>query len=191
MRRSILFILTIFISSIAFSQEEDSYVLGDKTSSTSNTTEWKITDKFDWHRVTVGGGLGATFGTITYIEIAPTFGYYLTKNIVAGVGANYTYYSDNDYNYSTSIYGGRIFGEYVFPDLPLLAHVEGEVINLAGFANKRINIYNVYVGGGIKQSLGPNSYIFILGLWNLNETKESSYYLQPNPIIRGGIAIGI
>jgi len=177
--------------SVGFAQSDDSYVLGDNTGSTDVAPEWKITDKFDWHRVTVGGGLGATFGTITYIEISPIFGYYLTKHIIAGVGANYTYYSDNDYNYSTSIYGARIFGEYIFADLPLLAHVEGEVINLAGFANKRINIYNFYVGGGIKQNLGANSYVFILGLWNLNETKESSYYLQPNPTIRIGIAIGI
>ncbi len=46
------------------------------------------------------------------------------------------------------------------------------------------------MGWGFKQRVGGNSYIYILGLWNLNETKESNF-VQPNPVIRAGIAIGL
>jgi hypothetical protein len=189
MLKYILIIITLSISILGFSQDEDSYVFGDNV---SNNSVVKSSDKkgFDWDRVTIGGGLGMSFGSITYIEVSPSFGYYLTDNILAGIGGNYTYYSEEKTNFSTSLYGGRVFGEYIFNSIPVLAHVELEVINVESYDNKRMNIVNPYIGGGIKQRLGGMSYIFILVLWNLNETKES-LVLQSNPVIRGGIAIGM
>ncbi len=183
-----LIILALFISTFGFSQDEDSYVFGDDTESSS--TNSSKGGGFDWERATIGGGLGLSFGTLTVLEIAPNFGYYLTDNVLVGVGGRYSYYKDNVDNFSTSIYGGRVFGEYLFGKLPFLAHVETELINLEWTQDVRKNIVNVYVGGGIKQRIGGRSYLYILGLWNLNETKES-FILQPNPIIRGGIAIGL
>lgn len=184
-----LIILTLLISTLGFAQEEDAYVFGDNTSNNS-TSASSGGGGFDWDRVTIGGGLGMTFGSITYIEVSPTFGYYLTDNILAGIGGNYTYYSEKATNFNTSLYGGRIFGEYVFENIPFLAHAEIELINIESYDNERINIINPYIGGGLKQSFGGHSYLYILVLWNLNETKES-FLLQPNPVIRGGISIGM
>ncbi|OFY92702.1 MAG: hypothetical protein A3K10_11595 [Bacteroidetes bacterium RIFCSPLOWO2_12_FULL_31_6] len=189
MTKYFLLIITLVISTLGFSQEEDPYVFGDKT--TNNTATKPAKDGgFDWERVTVGGGLGMTFGSITYIEISPSIGYYFTDNILAGIGGNYTYYSEKAANFNTSIYGGRVFGEYIFSNIPILLHTELELINIESYDNTRINIVNPYIGGGLKQSFGGHSYFFILVLWNLNETKES-FLLQPNPVIRGGIAIGL
>jgi hypothetical protein len=187
------FLVSIFLltSLIGFSQEEDSYVYGDNSSSTKSASANNDTKGFDWGRTTIGGGLGLTFGDITVIEIAPNFGYYLTDQILAGVGLNYTYYAEKRVNFSTSIYGGRVYGEYLVPNMPLLAHAEVELINLEWSDTERKNIVNVYVGGGLKQDLGGGSYVYILGLWNLNETKESVLIQQPNPVIRIGIAIGL
>ena len=182
-----LIILMLLISISGFSQDEDSYVFGDNTTNSNGSTKKK---GFDWDRVTIGGGLGASFGTITVFEIAPDFGYYLTDNILVGIGGRYTYYKDNEFNRSTTIYGGRVYGEYIFTKLPFLIHAETELVNLEWNTNERLNIVNVYIGGGIKQALGGRSYLYILGLWNLNETKES-FIIQPNPIIRGGITIGL
>jgi len=109
---------------------------------------------------------------------------------VVGLGANYMYYEEKRANFSTSIYGGRVFGQYVFSELPLLGHVEAELINVPNYNNTRLNIYNFYVGGGLKQQLSDNSYFYILGLWNLNETEES-FFIQPNPVVRIGIAVGL
>jgi hypothetical protein len=183
-----LIIIILAISTLGFSQDEDSYVFGDNTS--NNSSVKKSSNGFDWDRVTVGGGLGLTFGTVTYVEVSPTLGYFITDNFLAGIGANYTYYEEKQYNFKMSMYGGRVFTEYLFDNLPVLAHAELELINIESYDNERINIINPYIGGGIKQKFGDNSYFFILVLWNLNETKES-YFLQPNPIIRGGIAIGL
>jgi hypothetical protein len=184
-----LIIITLFVSVLGYSQDEDSYVFGDDASNNSNGKP-SGGGGFDWDRATIGGGFGLSFGDITVIELAPNFGYYLTDNIIAGIGGRYSYYKDNELNLSTSIYGGRLFGEYLFNRLPFLIHAETELINLEWTRNERKNIVNVYVGGGLKQKLGAMSYFYILALWNLNETKES-YILQPNPIIRGGIAIGL
>jgi len=191
MMKRLFLIFTIFSSTLVFAQNEDAYVYGDNGSrgSTSSSSDWKITDPLDWERVTVGGGLGLQIGTVTLIQVAPRIGYYLTKNVLLGVGGNYSYYEERN-SFSTTLYGGRIFAEYLFEDFPLFAHVESELINIESFPDQRINIYNFYVGGGVRQSLGGGSYIFILGLWNLNETQESRF-TQPNPIIRGGIAIGL
>lgn len=190
MVKSFFIIISLFFVSLASAQDDDSYVYGDSDSEV--TSEDEITKAgFDWDKVTVGGNLGMTFGTITYIEIAPTAGYYLTEEIIAGAGVNYIYYAEKRINYSTSIYGGKVFAQYLFPDLPILAHTEAEFINLDLTGNnERTTIVNLYVGGGFKQDMGGGSYLYILGLYNLNETKES-FFLQPNPLIRIGFAIGL
>jgi len=187
MIKHFLILLAVLVSTLGFSQDEESYVFGDNSDEKSDVVS---SSGFNWDRVTIGGGLGLSFGSLTIIEIAPSIGYYLTDNILVGVGGRYSYYKNNNTKLSQSIYGGRLFGEYLFKKLPFLAHLETELINLEWAQNERKNIVNVYVGGGIKQRIGGGSYFFILALWNLNETKES-YILQPNPIIRGGIAIGL
>ena len=100
-------ILALLFSTLAFSQDEESYVFGDNSDEKSNGTS---SSGFDWDRITIGGGLGLSFGTLTIIEIAPSIGYYLTDNILVGVGGRYSYYKDNIVNSRTTIYGGRFFG---------------------------------------------------------------------------------
>lgn len=184
-----ILILLLFCSPIlSYSQaDEDSYVYGDTQKAKADSEK---SGKFDWKRVTVGGGLGATFGDLTYFEISPTAGYYITDNILAGIGGTYIYYSDNINEYKTNIYGGTLFTEYLFKDLPILAHAETNLMNYYSWNSQaRINAVGVFLGGGLKQQLGDgHSYLSILVLWDVNETKDSFY---PNPIIRGGIAIGL
>lgn len=187
MMKQLLFIVAIFCSVSLLAQGDDSYVYGDRGSSSgSSSSDWGFFDPFDFQRLTIGGGLGLQVGTITLIEISPTIGYYMTRNVLFGVGGNYTYYSQRNFN--TSWYGGRVFAEYFFQDFPLFAHVESELMNVAG-DNERVNILNLYVGGGFRQQLGGNSFAYLLGLWNLNESPES-FVTQPNPVIRAGVAIG-
>lgn len=189
MLRYSLIVLMLVLGSSLKAQDEG-YVYGDGPAETEEVSTPKKSG-FDWNRVTIGGGFGMTFGDLTFIEIAPNLGYYLTDNILVGLGGNYTYYSDNRSGWNTSIYGARVYGEYLFDNLPLLAHVETELINFEDFDGSRLNIINLYVGGGIQQRFANNSYFYILALWNLNETKESLYFQPPSPIIRGGIAIGL
>lgn len=188
MKKSLLLIFTVIAVLYCQAQVDDNYVYGDTGAKSKKTVQ---KSGFDWSRTTIGGGFGMTFGDYTIIDVSPTFGYYITDELLAGIGGTYTYYSEKQTNFSTSLYGGRVFTEYLFSNFPLLAHAELEVLNIEDFSDgSRVNVINPYVGGGLKQSIGGNSYFYIIALWNLNETPES-YALQPNPIIRGGIAIGL
>ncbi|MGB0888480.1 MAG: hypothetical protein ACPGSL_10175, partial [Vicingaceae bacterium] len=180
-----------------FSQNEDAYVYGDNATNNPKTNN-NLKKGFDWSKTTIGGGFALQFGNVTIVSVAPNLGYYLTESFIAGVGINYTYENNKAFTpeYKSSTYGANIYTQYLIPKMPLMAHLELESANIAIkyqsnlYSDITINLINVYVGGGLKQLLGGNSYLYILGLWNLNETKESSF-VQPNPIIRGGIAIGL
>ncbi len=196
MLKHCLLILTLFISILGFSQEEDSYVFGDKTTSSSSNSSGG--GGFDWDRVTIGGGLFLQFGTNSYVAVSPTLGYYLTDNIIVGVGGSYVYEERTyavTYPYRATTYSGMVFAEYIFENLPILLHGELEQaridIKYLDFSDHdTFDMTNVYVGGGLKQKMGGNSYLYAMVLYNLNETKESNYF-QTNPIIRIGIAIGL
>ncbi|MFW6020023.1 MAG: hypothetical protein ACOCPM_05520 [Bacteroidales bacterium] len=68
----------------------------------------------DNNRFLIGGSMGLQFGTISFVDISPKAGYYITKNLATGLGGSYKYYNDKRFpgDYSTSIYGGRLFLQY-------------------------------------------------------------------------------
>lgn len=159
-----------------------------------NTSSW-----IDQSRVFTGGGLGVQIGSVTLIDVSPHIGYFITERFALGIGGTYQYYRiNNDYiNYSTSIWGGRLFGRYYVLE-ELFAHAEYEYLNYEAalvdpfgyYSGKieRVGVDNILVGAGYRQSIGGNSYVNLLVLWNLNETV---YTLYENPIIRMGIDIGL
>ena len=145
-------------------------------------------------RIYFGGNLGLQFGTQTYIDISPLVGYKLTETVSAGVGITYIYYKYKDsYNtYSTSIYGSRVFGRYLFTN-NLFAHAEVELLNMELYDVNindyyRKNIISPFVGGGYIQRFSNNAGLYLLLLFNLNDSAESPY---TNPIIRIGFNLGI
>lgn len=145
---------------------------------------------FQWDRVFIGGNLGAQFGNVTVVNVSPLVGYRFTEKIVAGFGATYIYYNYKSYNnFSSSIYGGNIFGRYYILE-NVFVHGEYEILNVDSydFPGVRTNIENIYVGGGFRQALGSNSFLTIMALWNINENKYSPY---SNPIIRMGVNFGL
>ena len=145
-------------------------------------------------RIYFGGNLGLQFGTQTYIDISPLVGYKLTETVSTGVGITYIYYKykDSYYTYSTSIYGSRVFARYLFTN-NLFAHAEVELLNMELF-DVNINDYYIkntispFVGGGYIQRFSNNAGLYLLLLFNLNDSAESPY---TNPIIRIGFNLGI
>lgn len=190
--KNLVTILLVFFA-LSLSAQDDGYVYGDTPAKAKNEKK----KGFDWNRVTVGGGLFLQFGTNSYIAVSPTLGYYLTDNLIAGFGGSYVYEETNSvlFPYTATTYSGMAYAQYIFEDLPILLHTEIEKatvkVNYLDLTDDFvIDMVNVYVGGGLKQNMGGNSYLYALGLWNLNETKESNY-IQTNPIIRIGFAIGL
>ena len=93
-----------------------------------------------WSRIDLGGYLGAQFGTVTLIDVSPIASYRVTNNFHAGLGLTYQYYKDTRYtpDYSSSSYGGSIFGRY-FVWRDLFAHVE--------YAPLYVTFYDYYFDG--------------------------------------------
>lgn len=162
---------------------------------TDSTAARKKTKKekeggFDWSRVSVGGNAGGGGSSgYTTILIAPTIGYRVTDRFMPGIGFKYIYFSDRFNRISTNIYGGSLYGRYFLSDF-LFAHAEYEVLNgeFEPFTNRRININNVWVGGGLAQKFGEGSYAIFGALWNLN---ESAYSFPQSPQIIGGVVFGL
>jgi hypothetical protein len=143
-------------------------------------------------RIFFGGNLGAQFGTFTVVEVSPLVGYRITERLAAGIGGTYIYLSVKDLDYETNIFGGKIFSEYAIIE-SLVAHVEYEVLNFEAIDDftdeiKRVNVGSLLIGGGYRQRIGENSFITLMLLYNLTETRYTPY---ENPIIRIGFAFGL
>src|SRR5690554_1361730 len=154
--------------------------------------------KFDFDRMRYGGSFGATFGDITYVDIAPTAGYMLTDNLLFGLSGRYIYFEERflSYRFSTNIYGGGPFTQYFILE-NITLHAEYEVLNMVdrnryfynpNQAEKRINVSSLLVGVGYRTMINRRSFASILLLYNLNENENSIY---TNPIIRLNFGFGI
>lgn len=158
-------------------------------------------------RLIFGGGLGLQFGTVTFIDISPVIGYRVTEKLEAGLGVTYKYYKYNDFyvdattgqkiDLKSNMFGGSIYTRYHFLK-SLFAHVEYErlrynyddIYSSGGqIIRDPIHTYinSLFVGGGLRQQITANSYLFVMALWNLTEEPLSPY---SNPVIRMGVLLG-
>jgi hypothetical protein len=150
-------------------------------------------------RLLFGGELGLSFGSITYIKIAPLVGYRLTDRLAAGLGPIYIYEKYKYYNWETSIYGVKFFTSFtiikgkseggVLGIGNIQFYAENEVINVEKYdmENERIWIDNVLIGGGLFQPLGERFGISFYVLWDVTQNIYSPYYSN-NPVFRFGFA---
>lgn len=167
----------------------------------------KKEEKKLWNRMYVGGNIGLQFGTITDIEVSPHVGYYIYPRWSAGVGITYEYYNRKASLYYPYAIDTHIYGFNVFTRLALIQDLGktfgiGNGISIIGQAEyERLSLERKYfertsslyegrfwldsflVGGGIKQAIGRRSSIYLLVMWNLNETINSPY---SNPIFKFG-----
>lgn len=158
-------------------------------------------------KVVFGGDFGLSFGSSTYIKIAPIVGYKITPRFTAGVGPIYIYerYKYNNYiggTLETSTYGGKVFASFVvlkstdeggvFPIGNLLLYAENEVLSVEPFEwdlingyhfGERIAIDNLLMGFGLNQPIGRRFGVSLFVLWDVTGNPNSIY---SNPIIRFG-----
>lgn len=151
----------------------------------------KPKDRF-WDKVFVGGNFGIQLGTSTFIDVSPLAGYRITPKFSAGVGVTYQYfhYKDRYYDLETNVFGGRVFGRYLFTDY-LFGHAEYEYLNLEAFdffPRRRVDVVSILGGGGYIQRFGRNSAIVAMILYNFTESLYTPYN---NPVIRIGVNLGL
>lgn len=143
-------------------------------------------------RLYFGGNLGLNFGDIVFIEVSPLVGYMLSNKASVGTGVIYQYLEFRRPSFSTSIYGGRVFGRYNLFE-SLFAYAEYEALNLQ-FINRDNQIIREWVpgllvGGGyfIRFGSRQRSGLNVMVLYNLLHDPLRSPY--PSDIIfRVGVA---
>jgi hypothetical protein len=135
-----------------------------------------------------GGGFGMAFGTITNIEVSPLAGFRITDDWMVGGGFSYQYFNRRYDDLSTSIFGPRVFTNYMLIG-DFFAHLEYEALSLETALfyypgnSSRFWVESYLVGGGYRMSISDKSSVNIMLLYNLNETIYTPY---SNPIIRIG-----
>jgi hypothetical protein len=157
-------------------------------------------------KVLFGGSFGASFGSYTYIELSPKIAYLLTDKALAGIGltgvyskVSYdiinpaTWVKTGTFNHESSLYGGSLFAEYLLVE-NFFPHIEYEALNFeyliydynrSDYIEDRTWVHSFFVGGGIRQYFGQNSFISIMFLYNLNHQSLSPYD-QPY-VVRFGV----
>ena len=168
----IIFLVLPFTVSAQFIADEEPEYASD--------TIPKFTDKLFF-----GGNLGLMFGSYTYINISPIVGYQVKPSLAVGVGVVYEYVKDNrfvNYNFETTIWGGKLFVQTVVLDF-LILYAENNFLSLERQYYDAKNNYpetgrfflNVpWVGGGIFQKAG-NGGVYLMILFNLNTSMNSPY----------------
>jgi hypothetical protein len=152
-----------------------------------------LSDKIFW-----GGGMGLSFGDITFVSVSPMVGYRVTPRLGVGLGLLYTYRSDNRFKpkLTTSDYGGNIFAQYIVAP-PFFLQAQYEYINYEYYSGNdldkaRRDFNGAYGGGGLFQPVGRNSAFFISAMYNFNFDNNA---VIPGPynspwIIRVGFSAG-
>ena len=149
--------------------------------------------------------LWLSFGSRTYIDVAPMVGYQALNRLSIGLGPHYIFQSVRAYppypSYSTHAYGLKGFARFALITnaeqfLPiklfseLFAHVEYEGLSLEKehylppyTEDGRFVYQGFLVGGGFSQRVGMYNSVSFMVLWDVN---ESSYSPYSNPIFRIG-----
>ena len=195
-----LFILVIIFFGLRFYSIGQDFIKEDPPSVTDNQKpEWK-------DHLIYGGNLWFSFGTVRSVDISPMIGYIVKPRLTTGIYFFYNYYENVYYDFSTDLYGFRPYIQLTaIKDINETLNIQsstetgivfqGETefmsLNKNLFASSpifvpganRIWINSILVGGGIRQTNGGKSGMYLLLMWNVS---NALYYPYGNPIIRFG-----
>ncbi len=141
-----------------------------------------------------GGSLGASFGEVDYIDVAPMVGLHVTPELSVGVSLLYRHVNDSrgSKTLKTNDYGGTLFARYHFvPSIFLEADYEylDHEFYRSDLTKDRKQFDSVLAGGGITSSLGGNVSSYLSVLYNFSYDEADSPYADPWTV-RFGIGVG-
>ena len=151
-------------------------------------------EPIDWQEIKknfyTGGNIGAQFGTVTFVNLSPILGYKITDELSIAAGPIYYYlnYNSGAYSQPFSAYGARIFSRYfVYNDF--FVQAEYETLNAKwDYSKGRFFVPSFFAGLGYRQRISDNISLNFMVMWNFLQGPYSPYQ---NPVIRGGINIGL
>jgi len=175
----IIITLIFSINMHAFGQEDITY---HKAPNTEKNEPQKTEQKNYLEHISVGGTAGVQFGYRTFfIEVSPHAAYHFNDYFSAGVGGSYLYFNDKSQNYSTHVFGPKVFAEAHFLKY-LGVHAAYQAFNyevwLSPFEKQRIWSNNICVGGGYYQRVG-RLVTYFYALYNFTDRPENNIYSSP------------
>lgn len=188
MKKAVCLIFFILIVFQVLAQSDTLYRTSDgRKPYVKQKSRSKVKDK-----IFFGGNLGASFGSITFIDVSPLVGYKINDKFSVAIGSIYNYYSYSyaGYRYQLSMYGGRCFARYFLTE-NIFAQAGWDKINrdnpYSNYPGARVWVDNLLIGGGVKYPISDRLYCTAIGLWNLNQNDLSPYR---NPIFQVGFIGG-
>ena len=165
------------------------------TPTTSNANRNEAPKDFETfkERIYVGGNVGASFGSVTYISLQPLIGCRINKKLSVGIGGTYNYYSQTYYgtHYVSTVYGSNAFARYMILD-NVFAQVGWDKLSVPDYASpfpdSRRWVDNLLIGAGYRQAFSEKGAFVAAIFYNVNQGPYSPYR---NPIIQIGFNIGL
>ena len=154
-------------------------VVAETTTPTEKASASKSQKSFK-ENIFYGGYINLSFGSYTVIGIEPMVGYKLTPKLSTGVKVRYDYVQDDRYakSYTTSTYGGSIFGRYlVTPKFYAQAEAASysyEFFYLNG-SSEREWVPFLLMGGGFIQPLSERTWLNVEILFDVLQDDKSPY----------------
>ena len=183
-------ILFCIANQLIFAQEPEyqrinsENVLPDTSQNRQNSTKdleykSKRDKKWDWKNFRVGGDFGLSFGSVTYVDISPAFGYWvIPQKLQLGISTVFIYQSMKiDFQrWKSFIYGGGAFADYVIWR-GLFARGEFQMINKESYnpPYQRVNVPSLLLGAGYIQPIGEVGNFYIALLYDVLDSDESIY----------------
>jgi len=200
-----LFLVLIFtFASLSIAREIDSTIVQkdsiiveeEKQPETSPTS----TSVSKWY---YGGNIGFSFwNDYFYLGVYPLVGYKVTPKLSLGAKIGYAYISDDRYEpapaLNTSNYGGSLFSRFrIIPQIYLHAEFAYWSYENESSYNREENTYTterywipyLFLGGGLSQQLGPNTWAFVEVLFDVIQD-DNSPYEEWEPFVSFGVGVG-
>jgi hypothetical protein len=143
-----------------------------------------------------GGGIGASFGTVDYLEIAPLVGFRATSRLDLGMQPFYRW--SNDDQYSTNVeytdYGTRLFARFrVISSFFLEADYQFtsyEYLNSFG-GTTRASDNSFLAGAGYTIPFGSHAGMYFSALYNFTYDDNDPYRAYDSPVqFQVGVSVG-
>ena len=174
--KKLILLFYISILTIPALSQEKTQTTGEQTDSTEVETE-KVPFK---NKLYFGGNLGMSFGSYTYIDLSPLVGIRWFPRFQTETGISYNYTKDKRYDkdYTYNQYGGMVNAQFYF--IPqLFAHAEFQANSLEQYVapdkKERHFVPFMYLGAGLRQNIGKNSFLYIRVLFDVINSEYSPY----------------
>jgi len=140
-----------------------------------------------------GGGVGASFGSVDYISIAPMVGYHVVPRFDVGLQPFYSYTKYDSPDFSANNYGADVFARFIaFRNLFLEGRGEWISYEYQDFVGSDHRTSDFYPMAGVGYSMGRGKVgVYFSALYNFGYDDNDPFRPYDSPwIFSVGVGVG-